>query len=158
MGVSGSGKTTVAVALAERLGWPFQEGDSLHPAANVAKMHSGQPLNDDDRWPWLDLVAAWIDARRAAGEPGIITCSALRRAYRDRIIGERTGMRLVYLHAPREVLASRLGNRQGHFMPASLLDSQLATLEMPGEDERPIEADVSEPTEIVVEAIVARLT
>ncbi len=157
MGVSGSGKTTVAVALADRLGWRFKEGDSLHPAANIAKMHSGQPLDDDDRWPWLDYVAAWIDARRAAGEPGIITCSALRRVYRDRIIGGRDGVRLVFLHAPRDVLATRLGSRQGHFMPASLLDSQLATLEEPGADEHPIRADVTGPTDGVVDAIVAGL-
>lgn len=157
MGVSGSGKTTVAASLAERLGWPFMEGDSLHPAANVAKMHAGEPLNDDDRWPWLDAVAAWIDSRLADAGAGIITCSALRRVYRDRIIGDRAGVRLVFLTAPRDVLAARLGARQGHFMPASLLDSQLATLEPPDPDERPIEVDVSGSAETTVEAIVGHL-
>lgn len=156
-GVSGSGKTTIAVALAARLGWPFMEGDSLHPAANVAKMHAGHPLTDEDRWPWLDTVAGWIDARCEAHQPGIITCSALRRVYRDRIIGARSGVRLVFLTAPRDVLVARLGARQGHFMPASLLDSQLATLEEPGPDERPLRVDVGPPAADVVEAIVGQL-
>ena len=157
MGVSGTGKTTIAVDLQRRLGWPFQEGDDLHPPENVAKMHAGHPLTDEDRWPWLDRVAAWIDARRAAGGRGIVTCSALRRIYRDRIIGSRSGVRLIYLTAPREVLADRLAHRTGHFMPAGLLDSQLATLEPPGEDEHPIVADVELAPDQVVAAIVARL-
>ena len=157
MGVSGSGKTTVARGLALRLGWAFEEGDALHPAANVAKMHAGHPLDDADRGPWLDRIAGWIDAQRTAGQPGVVTCSALKRAYRERIIGARPDVRLIYLHAPRAVLAERIGNRHDHFMPASLLDSQLATLEEPGEDERPIRADVSGPTESVVEQIVHAL-
>jgi carbohydrate kinase (thermoresistant glucokinase family) len=155
MGVSGSGKTTVARDVAARLGWPFQEGDDLHPAANVAKMRAGQPLDDEDRWPWLAAVAAWIGARLAAGQSGVITCSALRRVYRDRL--RRPGVRFVHLHAPRDVLAARLAGRHGHYMPASLLDSQLATLEEPGDDEHPLSVDVSGSSEAAVEAILARL-
>ncbi len=157
MGVSGSGKTTIAVPLARRLGWPFMEGDDLHPPANVAKMHSGRPLNDDDRWPWLDAVAGWIDARLAAHEPGIITCSALKRSYRDRIIGGRKGVRLIFLHADRALLAERLAHRTGHFMPPSLLDSQIATLEPPTEDEHPISVDLGPAPDVIVEDIIAAL-
>ncbi len=136
MGVAGSGKTSVAEALAARLHWPFQEGDALHPAANVAKMQGGTPLTDADRWPWLDRLADWIAARLAAAENGILTCSALKRTYRARLV--RPGVRLVYLWGERELLAARLGARRGHFMPPALLDSQLATLEPPGADEHPI--------------------
>ncbi len=157
MGVSGSGKTTIAVPLAERLGWPFMEGDDLHPPANVAKMHSGRALDDDDRWPWLDAIAAWIDQRLAGHEPGVITCSALKRAYRDRIIGARRGVRLVFLHADRALLAERLAHRTGHFMPSSLLDSQIATLEPPTPDEHPLSVDLGPPPEQVVSKIIAQL-
>lgn len=157
MGVSGSGKTTIAVPLAERLGWVFMEGDDLHPPANVAKMHSGRPLDDDDRRPWLDAVAGWIDARLAAHEPGIITCSALKRSYRDRIIGARQGVRLIFLHADRALLAERLAHRTGHFMPPSLLDSQIATLQPPTEDEHAISVDLGPPPEVIVEEIIEAL-
>ena len=157
MGVAGSGKTTIAVPLARRLGWSFMEGDDLHPPANVAKMHSGRPLNDEDRWPWLDAVAGWIDARLAAHEPGIITCSALKRSYRDRIIGARKGVRLIFLHADRALLAERLARRTGHFMPPSLLDSQIATLEPPTADERPISVDLGPAPDVIVEEIIAAL-
>ncbi len=157
MGVSGSGKTTVAEALDRRLGWPFQEGDDLHPAANVAKMHAGIPLDDDDRWPWLDAIASWIGARLADGGAGVVTCSALKRAYRERLAGGRSGVRIVYLHASSELLHERLAKRRGHFMPASLLDSQLATLEEPGPDENPIRIeDVGTPDQ-VADAIMAAL-
>ncbi len=157
MGVSGSGKTTIAVPLAQRLGWPFLEGDDLHPPANVAKMHAGHPLTDEDRWPWLDAIAAWIDAKLAAHEPGVVTCSALRRAYRVRLIGDRQDVRLVFLHADRALLAERLAHRTGHFMPPSLLDSQLATLEPPGPDENAISVDLGPPPEVVIEEIIAEL-
>ncbi len=157
MGVSGSGKTTIAVPLAARLGWVFLEGDDLHPPANVAKMHAGRPLDDEDRWPWLDAIAAWIDARQAAGEPGVVTCSALKRAYRDRLIGARQGVRLVYLHADRALLAERLAHRTGHFMPASLLDSQIATLEPPAPEEHALSVDLGPPVEQVVDAIIRKL-
>jgi carbohydrate kinase (thermoresistant glucokinase family) len=157
MGVSGSGKTSIAVPLAERLGWPFQEGDDLHPAANVAKMHAGHALDDADRWPWLDAIAAWIDARLAAGGGGVVTCSALKRAYRDRLVGDRRAVRLVFLHADRALLADRLARRVGHFMPASLLDSQLATLEPPAPEEHAIVVEIALPPEQVVTAVLEQL-
>jgi ribose 5-phosphate isomerase A len=142
MGVSGAGKSTVAKELAARLGWPFEEGDTLHPEANVAKMHAGMPLTDADRQPWLESVAAWIDGQRAARQPGIITCSALKRSYRRIIIGDRPEVRLVYLRGSRDVMAEHLAKRSGHFMPASLLQSQIDTLEEPGPDEDPLVVDV----------------
>jgi carbohydrate kinase (thermoresistant glucokinase family) len=157
MGVSGSGKTTIAKAVADRLGWPFEEGDELHPASDIAKMHSGHPLDDRDRWPWLEKVAAWIDGWRQAGTSGVITCSALKRSYRDFLARERPEVRLLYLHGDRALIAARLAARQGHFMPASLLDSQLATLEEPGPDERPIRVDVARPTEDIVAEILRAL-
>ena len=157
MGVSGSGKTTIAVDLAKRLGWPFQEGDELHPPANVEKMRSGIPLDDADRWPWLDRVAAWIDARLADGHGGIVTCSALKRSYRDRLLGVRLGVRFVFLHASPEVLAARLAARRGHYMPASLLGSQIATLELPTPDEHPLTIEVGGTPDEVVDAIMEKL-
>jgi carbohydrate kinase (thermoresistant glucokinase family) len=157
MGVSASGKTTVAVPLAKRLGWEFLEGDELHPPANVAKMHSGTPLTDADRLPWLRAIAAHIDDWRAKGISGAVTCSALKRAYRDIIIGDRPDVRLVYLQGERDLLWQRASNRHGHFMPASLLDSQLATLEEPGPDENPITVHIGPPPEALVEEIIRRL-
>ncbi len=135
MGVSGSGKTTVAKELALRLGWAFEEGDSLHPAVNIAKMHAGIPLTDEDRLPWLKNVAAWIDAQRARKQPGIITCSALKRSYRQIIIGDRPEVRLVYLRGGKSLIAEHLAGRHGHFMPPSLLQSQIDTLEEPDPSE-----------------------
>ena len=156
MGVSGSGKTTIAEVLDRRLGWPFQEGDDLHPAANVAKMHAGIPLDDADRWPWLDAIAAWIGDRLANGGAGVVTCSALKRAYRDRLVGGRAGVRIVYLHAAPALLHERLGQRKGHFMPASLLDSQLATLEEPAPDERALKVeDIGTPEQVADKIMVA---
>lgn len=134
MGVSGSGKTTVARELAQKLGWAFLEGDSVHPPANVAKMSAGTPLNDDDRWPWLDAIADWMSQRLQRGESGVVACSALRRIYRDRLRHAGTGVRFAYLRVPHDELARRMRSRD-HFMPPSLLDSQLATLEEPGVDE-----------------------
>ena len=147
MGVSGSGKTTIAKALADQLGWAFEEGDDLHPASDITKMHSGHPLDDRDRWPWLEKVADWIDGWRQAGKSGVITCSALKRSYRDFLARGRPDVRLLYLHGDIELIAARLTARKGHFMPASLLDSQLATLEEPDPDEHPIYADVGRPVE-----------
>ena len=135
MGVSGSGKSTVAEKLAARLGWPFEEGDTLHPEINIAKMHAGIPLTDADRQPWLERVAAWIDSQRAKKQPGIITCSALKRAYRQFIIGDRPEVRLVYLRGGRDLIAEHVAGRRGHFMPASLLRSQIDTLEEPDPSE-----------------------
>ena len=157
MGVSGSGKTTLATVLSQRLGWTLQEGDALHPPENVAKMAGGTPLTDADRWPWLDRIAAWIDARLAAGENGIVTCSALRRAYRDRIIGGRPGVRLVFVHGAPDLLAARLAARRGHFMPPGLLASQLATLEPPAPEEHAIVVDAAPPPDAQAAAVIAAL-
>jgi ribose 5-phosphate isomerase A len=145
MGVSGSGKTTVAQELAARLGWPFEEGDLLHPEANVAKMHAGIPLTDADRQPWLEQVAGWIDGQRAQKQPGIVTCSALKRSYRQIIIGGRAEVRLIYLRGGRDLMAEHLAGRFGHFMPPSLLQSQIDTLEEPGPDEEPLTVEAGLP-------------
>jgi ribose 5-phosphate isomerase A len=157
MGVSGVGKSTVANALAARLGWPFEEGDALHPEANVAKMHAGIPLTDADRQPWLAAVAAWIDHQRALKQPGIITCSALKRAYRALIIGDRPEARLIYLRGSRALIAERLGGRHGHFMPASLLQSQLDTLEEPSPDEDALTVDAGPPPGEIAQEIIRLL-
>jgi carbohydrate kinase (thermoresistant glucokinase family) len=157
MGVSGSGKTTVAQVLAERLGWRLVEGDDLHPPANVAKMHSGIPLQDADRWPWLDAIAALIREWRAKGEHGLITCSALKRIYRQRLTGGESGVCFVYLKGSRDLLGQRLAARRGHFMPASLLDSQFATLEEPGPDEPAVAVDVSGDPESIAAEVIRRL-
>jgi ribose 5-phosphate isomerase A len=157
MGVSGSGKSTVAEELAARLGWPFEEGDALHPKVNIAKMHAGIPLTDADRQPWLEHVAAWIDAQRAKKQPGIITCSALKRSYRQIIIGDRPEVRLVYLRGGRDVIAKHLAGRQGHFMPASLLQSQINALEGPDPDEDPLTVDVGPPASQVADEIIRLL-
>ena len=158
MGVSGAGKTAVGERLAERLGWQFIEGDRLHPPENVAKMQSGHPLTDADREPWLAAIAEAIDGWRARGVSGIVSCSALKRDYRHRIIGDRRpGVRLVYLEGSRELIGERLNARRGHFMPASLLDSQFAALEPPGPDENPITVAIDAPLDRIVEDIVAAL-
>lgn len=159
MGVSGSGKSTVAGELAAQLGWPFAEGDDLHPAANVATMRAGQPLTDEDRRPWLARIRAWIEAREAADENGIVTCSALKRRYRDQLSAEGSdpAVRFVHLTGTRDQLLSRLRARRGHFMPASLLDSQLADLEPPGPDEPAITVDIGPSAAEQAQRIVALL-
>lgn len=154
MGVSGSGKTTIGRRLATRLGWPFEDGDALHSAANVAKMHAGVPLTDADRQPWLEAVADWIDGRRAKQEPGIITCSALKRSYRRSVIGDRPGTRVVYLRGSRDLIAKRMAGRHGHFMPASLLQSQFDTLEEPGPEEDPLVVNIAPPPDRIVKKII----
>jgi gluconokinase len=153
MGVSGSGKTTVARLVAEARGWGFQEGDALHPPANVAKMSAGTPLTDEDRWPWLRAIAGVIDGWRAVGASGVVTCSALKRAYRDILIGARADVRLVYLRGDKALIAARMAARKGHFMPPGLLDSQFATLEEPTADERPIVADIAAPPPEIAAAV-----
>jgi carbohydrate kinase (thermoresistant glucokinase family) len=138
MGVSGSGKSTVALELQRVLRWPFQEGDDLHPPANVEKMRAGRPLDDADRLPWLQAIARWIDDRLAAHEPGIITCSNLKRAYRQITIGRRQGVRLIFLKGDEQVIQDRIVQRRHHYMPPTLLRSQFETLEEPGKDEHPV--------------------
>jgi len=157
MGVSGSGKSTVAACLAERLGWAFVDGDSFHSAAHIAKMRAGHPLDDDDRAPWLAAIAAWIDLRLQAREPAIVACSALRRAYRDALVRGRPEVRIAYLHGDRALIEARLAARRGHFMPASLLDTQFAILEPPTAEEGAVTVSVDAPAETVAATIAARL-
>ena len=158
MGVSGSGKTTVGQQLAARLGLPYAEADDFHPPANVAKMAAGHPLTDADRRPWLDAIAAWIDARRATGTGGVVTCSALRRAYRDRLAAGRPDVRLVHLRGDKALIAARLADRRGHFFKAALLDTQFAALEEPTPDEGVLTVSVDRPPAEIVDDIATRLT
>jgi carbohydrate kinase (thermoresistant glucokinase family) len=154
MGVSGSGKSTVAALLAGALGCHFQEGDDLHPPENVEKMRRGTPLTDADRLPWLRKIAKEIDGWRAQGECGVLTCSALKRSYRDIIIGDRRDVVLVYLKGSHDLIHQRMAARHEHFMPVALLDSQFATLEEPTPDETPIVVDVGgKPAEIAREIV-----
>jgi gluconokinase len=154
MGVSGGGKSTIAYELQRLLGWNFQEGDDLHPPANVEKMRSGHPLNDHDRKPWLHAIAQWIDARLAAGEPGIITCSDLKRAYRDITVGGRSGVTLVYLKGDEAVIAARIARRTHRYMPVALLHSQFEALEEPTPDEHAIVVNVHRSiTETIAEVL-----
>lgn len=156
MGVAGSGKTTIARMLAERLGWRFQEGDALHPPANVAKMSAGTPLTDDDRWPWLHTIAGVMDGWRAEGASGIVTCSALKRAYRDILVGGHPDVRIVHLAGEKALIAARMAARKGHFMPTALLDSQFATLEPPGAEENAVIVDIGPEAEAIVRDLEAR--
>ncbi len=135
MGVSGSGKTTIAKGISTVMGWEFAEGDAFHSEANVEKMRSGQPLTDEDRWPWLESIGDWISAKEAAGESAVVTCSALRRVYRDLLRRDRPHVRFLHIEAPTELIQDRMEHRPGHYMPPSLLPSQLATLEPLGSDE-----------------------
>lgn len=155
MGVSGSGKSTVAGVLAGRLGWDLAEGDDLHPEANVAKMQAGHALSDEDRWPWLDIIADWIKERTAAGKPGIITCSALKKRYRDVLRSE--GVVFVFLQGSKDKISDRLASRHGHFMPPSLLESQFDALEAPTEDENHISLCVSASPAEEADEIIERL-
>ncbi|ARP85820.1 gluconokinase [Bordetella genomosp. 9] len=157
MGVSGCGKTTVAAILSGRLNWPFEEGDALHPQSNIDKMRNGHPLTDADRAPWLEKVALWVEECLDAGESGVITCSALKRAYRDIINRRGHGVRFVYLAGTRETIAARLAARHGHFMPPALLDSQFATLQEPEADEPSIRVDIGPAPSAIAETIIRRL-
>jgi gluconokinase len=158
MGVSGSGKSTVAVKLAERLGWMFEDGDRFHPASNVAKMSAGRPLTDEDRWPWLQAIADEIN--RVAHNSGhvVIACSALRRAYRDLLVHGRDDVRIVFLDGTKALIADRLARRKDHFMPPGLLDSQFKTLEPPEPSEHPITVSIDAPVEVIVQNIIAQLS
>jgi gluconokinase len=156
MGVSGSGKSTVGALLALRLRWEFEDADWFHPAANVEKMHNGVPLTDEDRWPWLGAIAAWIDKARRSGRRGVIACSALKRRYRKVLVGDRANVRLVYLKGDETLIARRIATRHEHFMPRSLLHSQFDALEEPGPDENPIVVSIEPaPREIVAQVLSA---
>jgi gluconokinase len=150
MGVSGTGKTTVAVQLAEELGCQFIEGDDLHPSRNIAKMKAGTPLTDEDRWPWLRAIADVVAVRDSEGTSTVVTCSALKRSYRD-VLRDSAPTFFVHLHAPFEVLEERTQHRTKHFMPGSLLKSQFDTLEELEDDEAGAVVDVSAPVDEVVE-------
>jgi len=151
MGISGSGKTTVARGVAERLGLPFADADDFHPAANIAKMSNGIPLTDADRLPWLRTLAAWLGERERHGESSVLACSALRRSYRDILRGGAPGVFFVHLHGSADLIAERLRSRRGHFMPAGLLDSQLSALEPLEPDEAGTMLDVADSPEVLVE-------
>jgi carbohydrate kinase (thermoresistant glucokinase family) len=157
MGVSGSGKSTIAAMLAHRLQWTYEDGDWLHPKSNIEKMHHGEPLNDADRWPWLHNIADWIDGIRASGQHGVVACSALKRAYRDILVGDRPNVRIVYLKGDRHLIGQRIAARADHFMPPELLDSQFETLEEPQADERPIVVSIAPHPREIVEAIIKKL-
>jgi carbohydrate kinase (thermoresistant glucokinase family) len=156
-GVSGSGKTTVGAMLAGRLGWRFADADDFHPAANIEKMRAGIPLTDQDRRPWLRAIAAWMDDRIAGGESAVVTCSALKRSYRDTLLGGRPDARMVFLAVDRQVLAPRLAARHGHFFPEQLLGTQLDALEPPQPDERVISVVPADEPAGTVASIIAIL-
>jgi gluconokinase len=157
MGVSGSGKSTIADKLAERLGWRYEDGDRFHPPSNVAKMSAGQPLTDEDRWPWLQAIADEIERVCEAGEHVVIACSALKRAYRDVLIHGRNDVRIVYLKGTQELIASRLNLRKDHFMPPGLLASQFKTLEPPDGNENPVTVSIDASADAIVDDITSQL-
>ena len=157
MGVAGAGKSTLGAGLAAALGWVFLDGDDLHPAANVAKMAAGVPLTDSDRAPWFEAIGQAIDGWAAAGTPGVVACSALKRVYRDDLRAGRPQIELVYLAVERVLLAARLAERKDHFMPPALLDSQIATLQPPAEEERAIAIEIALPLERQIVDVVAAL-
>ncbi|MET7681798.1 gluconokinase [Streptomyces sp. NPDC005423] len=154
MGVAGTGKTTIGPLLAARLGVPYAEGDDFHPQPNIAKMSAGVPLTDDDRWPWLDAIGSWAHAR--AGLGGVVSCSALKRSYRDRLRAAAPGVVFVHLTGDRALIEGRMAHRRGHFMPTALLDSQFATLQPLAVDEAGVAVDVTGgPEEITARATAA---
>ena len=156
MGVSGCGKSTIGALLASRLRWEFEDADWFHPASNVDKMHSGIPLTDEDRWPWLDAVAAWIDKTRRSGGHGVIACSALKRSYRDVLIGDRADVRLVYLKGDETLIARRIATRHEHFMPRSSAAQPIRSARGAGPDENPIIVSIEpQPREIVARILSA---
>jgi gluconokinase len=157
MGVSGSGKSTIADALAKRLGCRYEDGDKFHPASNVAKMSAGQPLTDEDRWPWLQAIADEIDRICAKGEHAVVACSALKRAYRKILVHGRSDVRIVFLDGTEALIAGRLAARKGHFMPPGLLTSQFKTLEPPTVDERPLTVSIDATVETIVDDIIGQL-
>ena len=157
MGVSGSGKSTIGDKLAERLGWSYEDGDRFHPASNVAKMSAGQPLTDEDRWPWLQAIADEIDKVCRANGHAVIACSALKRAYRNVLVHGRSDVRIIFLDGTQELIAGRLAQRKGHFMPPGLLASQFKTLEPPGPTENPVIVSVDAPVDAIIGGIVRQI-
>jgi gluconokinase len=157
MGVSGSGKTTIADKLAERLGWTCEDGDTYHPKSNVEKMSAGHPLTDEDRWPWLNAIADEIERVCSASGHAVVACSALKRTYRDVLLRGRDDVRIVFLNGTQKLIADRLAARKGHFMPPGLLDSQFKTLEPPGPDENAIDVSIDAPVDTIVDDIVGKL-
>jgi gluconokinase len=158
MGVSGSGKSTIGAILARRLHWDFEDADWFHPPANVEKMHRSIPLTDEDRWPWLEAIAAWIAEHRAAGTSCVVTCSALKRAYRDIVTSRQSDdVRLVHLQGNFLLIEARLKARQGHFMPPALLASQFDALEEPASDEHAITVSIDATPEEIAERVLKRL-
>jgi gluconokinase len=157
MGVSGSGKSTIAERLAARLNWRYEDGDKYHPPANVAKMSAGHPLTDEDRWPWLQAIADEIDRTCKQEERAVVACSALKRAYRDILVHGRNDVRIVFLNGEQALIAARLDARKGHFMPPGLLTSQFRTLEPPQPGERPIIVSIDAPVEAIVDDIIRQL-
>jgi gluconokinase len=157
MGVSGSGKSTITAALADKMGWTYEDADRFHPASNVAKMSAGHPLTDEDRWPWLRSIADEIDRVAASGGHVVIACSALKRVYRDILVHGRDDVRIVYLDGSHELIASRMAARKNHFMPPGLLDSQFATLEPPAPDENAIAVRIDAPIDAIVDDIAGKL-
>ncbi len=157
MGVSGSGKSTIGERLAERLAWSYEDGDKFHPASNVAKMSAGHPLTDTDRWPWLTAIADEIDRVCRVGRHAVIACSALKRAYRDVLVHGRNDVRIVFLNGTQELIANRLAQRKGHFMPPGLLESQFMTLEPPEAGEDPVTVSIDASVDAVVDDIVRQL-
>ena len=157
IGMSGSGKSTIASSLAERLDWTFEDADRFHPASNVAKMAAGHPLTDEDRWPWLQAIADEIDRVCRAGGHVVIACSALKRAYRDLLVHGRADVRMVFLKGTQALIADRLAQRKGHFMPAGLLDSQFKTLEPPKADENPVTVSIDAPVDAIVDNVLGQL-
>ena len=158
MGVSGSGKTTIGEKLAARMSWRYEDADTFHPPSNVAKMSAGQPLTDEDRWPWLKAIAAEIDRACTAGERLVIGCSALRRIYRDVLVHGRDDVRFIYLDGTQALIADRIGQRKGHFMPPGLLTSQFQTLEPPTPDERAMTVSIDAQVEVIVDRIISQLS
>jgi gluconokinase len=158
MGVSGCGKSTVGRLLADSLGWPFVEGDDNHPPENIARMSAGIPLTDDDRRGWLDTLAGRIRAARATATPIVLSCSALKRRYRDRLRTDSPALAFVYLHGTPDTLRARMAARTGHFMPTGLLDSQFAALEPPAPDEAAVTVDVTLPPAEIARQALAALT
>jgi gluconokinase len=157
MGVSGSGKSTIADKLAERLRWSYEDGDKFHPASNVAKMSAGQPLTDEDRWPWLQAIADEIDRVCEDDRHAVIACSALKRSYRDILVHGRNDVRIIFLKGTQELIAHRLAQRKGHFMPPGLLTSQFKTLESPAASENPVTVSIDASVEAIVDDIVNQL-